>query len=52
MDRHIVALFRFKKNYLTKTIEILKKLVVETRKEEGWMLSAIPLLENRVVFIR
>lgn len=32
---HIVALFRFKENYLMDAIEHLKKLVIETRKEEG-----------------
>lgn len=32
---YIVALFRFKENYLMDAIEILKKLVIETRKEEG-----------------
>ena len=32
---YIVALFRFKENYLMDAIELLKKLVFETRKEEG-----------------
>lgn len=32
---HIVALFRFKENYLFDAIELLKTLVNETRKEDG-----------------
>lgn len=32
---YIVALFRFKENYLMDAFELLKKLVTETRKEEG-----------------
>ena len=32
---HIVALFRFKENNTMDAIELLKKLVIETRKEEG-----------------
>ena len=32
---YIVALFRFKENYLMDAVELLKKLVFETRKEEG-----------------
>ena len=35
MNLHIVALFRFKENHLFDAIELLKKLVIETRKEEG-----------------
>ena len=34
---HIVALFRFKENYLMDAIEHLKKLVIETRKEDGYL---------------
>ncbi|MBW8360893.1 MAG: antibiotic biosynthesis monooxygenase [Kaistella sp.] len=32
---YIVALFHFKENYMMDAIELLKKLVSETRKEEG-----------------
>ncbi len=35
MNLHIIALFRFKENYLIDAIELLKKLANETRKEEG-----------------
>lgn len=35
MNLHIVALFKFKENYLMDALEVLKKLVIETRKEEG-----------------
>lgn len=32
---YIVALFRFKENIVIDALEMLKKLVIETRKEEG-----------------
>lgn len=32
---HVVALMKFKENHLFEAIELLKKLVSETRKEEG-----------------
>lgn len=35
MNLHIVAVFRFKENDVLDAIELLKKLVNETRKEEG-----------------
>lgn len=35
MNLHIVALFTFKENYLIDAIELLKKLVFLTRKEDG-----------------
>ena len=35
MKLYIVALFRVKENYLMDAIELFKKLVNETRKEEG-----------------
>ncbi|MGC4129488.1 MAG: putative quinol monooxygenase [Bergeyella sp.] len=35
MNLYIVALFRFKENYLMDAFELLRKLVHETRKEEG-----------------
>ncbi len=35
MKLYIVALFRVKENYLMDSIELFKKLVNETRKEEG-----------------
>ena len=35
MNLHIVAIFRFKENYLMDAIELLKKLVHATRSEEG-----------------
>ena len=51
MNLHIVALFRFKENYLMDAIEILKKLVVETRKEEGCLqYDLIEDNENKGVF--
>ncbi|MBA5246231.1 antibiotic biosynthesis monooxygenase [Marnyiella aurantia] len=34
-ELYIVALFRFRENYLMDAVEILNKLVYETRKEEG-----------------
>ena len=35
MNIHLVALMKFKENHLFDAIELLKKLVSETRKEEG-----------------
>lgn len=35
MKLYIVALFRIKENYLMDAIELFKKLVNETRKEDG-----------------
>lgn len=35
MNIHVVALMKFKENHLFDAIELLKKLVSETRKEEG-----------------
>jgi len=35
MKLYIIALFRFKENYMMDAIELLKKLAHETRKEEG-----------------
>ena len=45
MNLHIVALFRFKENHLFDAIELLKKLVIETRKEEGCL--QYDLVEDR-----
>ena len=45
MNLHIVALFRFKENHLFDAIELLKKLVIETRKEEGCL--QYDLIEDR-----
>ena len=45
MNLHIVALFRFKENHLFDAIELMKKLVVETRKEEGCL--QYDLIEDR-----
>lgn len=48
---HIVALFRFKENYLMDAIELFKKLVNETRKEEGCLqYDLIEDRENKGVF--
>ena len=48
---HIVALFRFKENYLMDAIELLKKLVNETRKEEGCLqYDLVEDRENKGVF--
>lgn len=35
MNIYVVALLKFKENHLFEAIELLKKLVAETRKEEG-----------------
>lgn len=35
MNLHIVAVLKFKENHLLEAIEILRRLVNETRKEEG-----------------
>ena len=32
---HVIALYKFKENYLIDAIEILKVLVINTRKEQG-----------------
>lgn len=45
MNLHIVALLRFKENHLLDAIELLKKLVIETRKEEGCL--QYDLVEDR-----
>ena len=45
MNLYIVALFRFKENHLFDAIELMKKLVVETRKEEGCL--QYDLIEDR-----
>ncbi len=48
---YIVALFRFKENYMMDAIELLKKLVIETRKEEGCLqYDLIEDNENKGVF--
>ena len=48
---YIVALFRFKENYLMDAIELLKKLVFETRKEEGCLqYDLVEDIENKGVF--
>ncbi len=48
---YIVALFRFKENYLTDAIELLTKLTVETRKEEGCLqYDLIEDKENKGIF--
>lgn len=48
---HLVALFRFKENYLMDGMELLRKLVNETRKEEGCLqYDLIEDLENKGVF--
>ncbi|WP_447950735.1 putative quinol monooxygenase [Chryseobacterium koreense] len=52
MNLHIVALFRFKENYLMEAIELFKKLVSETRKEQGCLqYDLIEDHENKGVFI-
>jgi quinol monooxygenase YgiN len=45
MNLHIVALLRFKETHLFEAIELLKKLVSETRKEEGCL--QYDLVEDR-----
>lgn len=48
---YIVALFRFKENYLMDAIELLKKLVFETRKEEDCLqYDLVEDIENKGVF--
>lgn len=48
---HIVALFRFKENDLMDALELLKKLVIETRKEEGCLqYDLVEDYENKGVF--
>lgn len=48
---YIVALFHIKENYLMDAIELLKKLVFETRKEEGCLqYDLIEDIENKGVF--
>ena len=52
MNLHIVALFRFKENHLFDAIELLKKLVIETRKEEGCLAYTLyESLEERNTFM-
>lgn len=51
MNLHIVAIFRFKENYLFDAFELLKKLVNETRKEEGCLqYDLVEDKENKGVF--
>lgn len=51
MSLYIVALFRFKENYMMDAIELLKKLVIETRKEAGCLqYDLIEDNENKGVF--
>lgn len=51
MNLHIIALLRFKENHLFEAIELLKKLVSETRKEEGCLqYDLIEDKENKGVF--
>ena len=51
MNLHIVALFKFKENYLIDAIELLKKLANATRKEEGCLqYDIIEDRENKGVF--
>ena len=45
MNLHIVALFRFKENHLFEALELLKNLVIETRKEQGCL--QYDLIEDR-----
>ena len=45
MYLYIVALLRFKESHLFDAIELLKKLVIETRKEEGCL--QYDLVEDR-----
>ena len=48
---HIVALFQFKESDLMDALELLKKLVFETRKEEGCLqYDLIEDIENKGVF--
>ena len=48
---HIVALFQFKESDLMDALELLKKLVFETRKEEGCLqYDLIEDKENKGVF--
>lgn len=48
---YIVALFQFKENHLMDAIELLKKLVFETRKEEGCMqYDLVEDIENKGFF--
>lgn len=48
---HIVALFHFKETSTLDAIELLKKLVAETRKEEGCLqYDLIEDQENRGIF--
>ena len=48
---YIVALFRFKESHVMDAIEILKKLVIETRKEEGCLqYDLIEDNQNKGVF--
>ncbi|MEC5156690.1 putative quinol monooxygenase [Chryseobacterium sp. MP_3.2] len=47
----IVALFRFKENHLMEAVELFRKLVVETRKEEGCLqYDLVEDYENKGVF--
>lgn len=48
---YIVALFHFKENDLMDALELLKKLVFETRKEEGCIqYDLVEDIENKGVF--
>ena len=45
MNLYIVALFRFKENHLFEALELLKNLVIKTRKEQGCL--QYDLIEDR-----
>lgn len=48
---YIVALFQFKENHVIDALELLKKLVFETRKEEGFIqYDLVEDLENKGMF--
>jgi quinol monooxygenase YgiN len=48
---YIVALFQFKENDIMDALELLKKLVIETRKEEGCLqYDLVEDRENKGVF--
>lgn len=51
MNLHIIAVFRFKENYLFEAFELLKKLVNETRKEAGCLqYDLVEDKENKGIF--
>lgn len=48
---YIVALFHFKENHLTEALELLEKLVITTRKEDGCLqYDLVEDSENKGVF--